>query len=297
MRSTPISTPRVFSRGTSSSNVRSERHGKRRPATGELHRRLWGQVQLNPGVRGYGRAHRRVVITSCTVAGILEQRRASSSTTPGDVAARAVDLHDDVGKQDYRALKLSVQRRAGQRPADRWELHVVAVHGQHGHVDVPADRQRLLKPDDTAFDIGHCAQDRTHIGNITVGAETPQFQGAVMRALASDWRVSGILNARSGSWLTVTTGRDIAGTGIQNQRVNEVKDSPYGDKTLLNYLTPTAFAYPDAGTLGDHKRGSIEGPGFWTVDLALSRIIGFAATAECRAAGRGVQFAEQLQLG
>jgi len=55
-----------------------------------------------------------------------------------------------------------------------------------------------------------------------------------------------------------------------------VSDDPYGDKTLQRYLTTTAFAYPDAGTLGDHLRGSIEGPGFWTVDLALSRIVSFA---------------------
>jgi len=126
-----------------------------------------------------------------------------------------------------------------------------------------------------SFGIGHCAQDRTRIGNITVGAETPQFAHAALRALASDWRVSGILNARSGRWLTVTTGRDIAGTGIQNQRVSEVKDSPYGDKTLQNYLTPTAFAYPDAGTLGNHKRGSIDGPGYWTIAMAISRMVAF----------------------
>ena len=134
----------------------------------------------------------------------------------------------------------------------------------------------FLKPDDPSFDVGHCSQDRTHIGNVTVGAETPQFANTALRAIASDWRVSGILNARSGSWLTVTTGRDIAATGIANQRVNQVSDDSYGDKTLQRYLTTTAFAYPDAGTLGDHRRGSIEGPGFWTVDLALSRLVSFA---------------------
>jgi hypothetical protein len=241
--------------------------------------RLWGQVQLNPGVfRGLGPCTiAGVVYPSCTVAGNLEQRRALFMDNPVTSQLGPIDLHDDVGKQDYRALKLSVQRRAasGLRLGGNYTLSrcmgntVTSTFQQIG--------AGYLKPDDPAFDIGHCLQDRTHIGNITIGAETPQFQSAAMRVLASDWRVSGILNARSGSWLTVTTGRDIAGTGIQNQRPNEVKDSPYGDRTLLNYLTPTAFAYPDAGTLGDHKRGSIEGPGFWTIDLALSRIVGFAS--------------------
>ena len=40
-------------------------------------------------------------------------------------------------------------------------------------------------------------------------------QAASLRLLASDWRVAGILNARSGAWLSVTQSinRDTAGTG------------------------------------------------------------------------------------
>jgi hypothetical protein len=85
--------------------------------------------------------------------------------------------------------------------------------------------------------------------------------------------VSGIFSARSGSWLTVTTGRDIAATGIAGQRLNQVSDEVYGDKSLTNYFNAAAFAYPAAGTFGNHVRNSIEGPGFWSVDLALSRLI------------------------
>jgi hypothetical protein len=36
-----------------------------------------------------------------------------------------------------------------------------------------------------------------------------------LRSTTAVVEVSGILNARSGSWLDVTTGRDVAGTGIQ----------------------------------------------------------------------------------
>lgn len=39
------------------------------------------------------------------------------------------------------------------------------------------------------------------------------------------------------------------------------------------FLDRAAFAYPAAGTLGDHRNKSIEGPGFWTVDLALLRLV------------------------
>jgi hypothetical protein len=78
---------------------------------------------------------------------------------------------------------------------------------------------------------------------------------------------------RSGQWLDATTGRDLAGTGIQGNIINQVMDNPYGAKTLTNYLNPAAFAYPDPGQLGMMKPRSIEGPGYWTADLALSRLL------------------------
>jgi len=90
--------------------------------------------------------------------------------------------------------------------------------------------------------------------------------------------VSGILNARSGSWLTVTSGRDNAFNGMANQRVDQVSDDVYGAKTLTNFLNPAAFAQPAAGKFGTHQRNSSKGPGFWKVDLALSRLVSLAAT-------------------
>jgi hypothetical protein len=103
--------------------------------------------------------------------------------------------------------------------------------------------------------------------------------GAALRALASDWRVSGILNAGSGAWLTVLSGRDNAFNGMANQRVDQVSGDVYGAKTLTNYLNPAAFAQPASGTFGTHVRNSIKGTGFWKVDLALSRLVSLASTS------------------
>jgi hypothetical protein len=129
-----------------------------------------------------------------------------------------------------------------------------------------------------SFDKGNCPFNRRLIGAFTVGYLTPQFGNSAVRAIASDWRVSGILNTQSGNWLTVTTGRDPALTGIPAQRVNQVRDNPYGAKTLTNYLDPAAFAFPDAGTLGNHVARSFEGPAFWKVDLAIARVMRVAST-------------------
>ena len=129
-------------------------------------------------------------------------------------------------------------------------------------------------PDDLTFDRGNCTQNRTHIANLTAGYQTPQFANRVLHVLASDWRVSGIFSASSGGWLTVTTGRDTAlnGQGVA-QRVNQVSDDVYGAKTLQSYLNRAAFVEPAPGTFGDHVRNGLAGPGRWTIDLALSRLL------------------------
>jgi hypothetical protein len=213
----------------------------------------------------------------CTTNANIEQRRLLVLDNPSaSPPLGALDQHQDVGTQQYRALKLAFQRRAvtGVRLTGNytWSRCV----GSNVTAGFNSLGSGYLKPDDPSFDDGYCTQDRTHLGNATVGVETPEFSSAVLRAVASDWRVSGILSARSGSWLTVTTARDIAAIGITGQRPNKALDNPYGDKSLTNYLNPAAFAYPAPGTLGNLKRASIRGPGYWTVDLAISRLLSFA---------------------
>ena len=56
----------------------------------------------------------------------------------------------------------------------------------------------FTNPADPNADYGRCDGDRTHLANGTVGYTTPRVSGA-LGALASDWRVSGIVNVRSGT--------------------------------------------------------------------------------------------------
>jgi hypothetical protein len=242
---------------------------------------LWNQVALNPG-QYLGQGPCTIVGVTypvCTVAGNLDQRRVLYSQNPREAQFLGpVDRHTDIGTQDYRGLKLSFRRRAAEGLSLSGNYTVSHCVGNTTPAGFPQISAGYLKPDDPDFDRGNCAQNRTHIGNVTAGIRTPQFGNPALRAVASDWRISGILSARSGSWLTVTTGRDIAGTGISAQRLNQLLDDPYGDKSLNNYLNPAAFAYPANGTLGDHAINSIEGPGYWAIDLGVSRLFAFSNT-------------------
>jgi outer membrane receptor protein involved in Fe transport len=249
--------------------------------------RIWGRGQINTGqFLGLGPCTLQgVFYPTCSTRANVQARRELTLENPREGRFFSeLYTFTDIGTQDYRGLKLSFRRRAvnGIALSGNYTVSRCMTDSPYGGRFV-SDFE-YSDPDNPSFDRGNCPFNRSHIAALTAGYLTPTFDNAALRIIASDWRVSGIFTAQSGNWLTVTTGRDPALTGIGAQRVNQVRDDPYGAKTLTNYLDPAAFSYPDAGTLGNHPARSIEGPGYWKADLALARVLrlGAARTLEAR---------------
>ena len=229
--------------------------------------RIWGRTQLNPGV----------YLGPSSTASNIESRRVFTLANP-DVGRYYSGVYGvtDVGVQTYRGLKLSVRRRAANGLSFDANYTVSHCETDSPYNGLFISQFEYSDPNNPSYDRGNCPFNRTHIGNATLGYLTPEFSNAVLRTLASDWRLSGVLNTNSGNWLTVTTTSDPARTGIP-QRVNQIRDNPYGAGTLDNYLDISAFAIPDVNTLGNHKNYSIEGPRFWQVNVAVARLMRLTA--------------------
>ena len=250
--------------------------------------RIWGQDALNPGVY-MGLAPctlRGVTYPACSTTANTDARRVFSQVSAEAAQKYSyVSQYRAIGTQAYRGLKLSFQRR-GANGLTLGGNYTVS----HCETDTPVSgnfvqfQNTWLKPGDPSYDRGNCPYNQRMISNWTAGYLTRQFSNPALRAVASNWRVSGIVTANTGSWLTVTTTRDIAFTGIPTQRVNQVNDDPYGDKSLTTYLNPAAFGFPASGTYGNEVARNIEGPGFWKVDMSIARVINVAAqrTVELR---------------
>ena len=246
--------------------------------------RFWGLLALNPGVF--------LGTDPCTINGIaypvcsslanLNNRRALYLENPREAQyISSLEMYDDLSTMEYRGLKLSVQRRAvrGVNLNGNWTwgrcVGLPLARGAAGGSDRGGGGP-YGNPADLDYDRGHCDWDRTHLANVTIGYQSPRLTGPMLGPLASNWQVSGILNARSGDWLTVNTGVTAFNGIATANRVNQVSDDVYGEKTLNSYLNRAAFAVPDPGAFGNHRRNSISGPGFWKVDLAVSRLFSFA---------------------
>jgi len=242
--------------------------------------RLWAQVALNPGVyMGLGPCTiHRVSYTVCSTNANLNQRRVLNQQNPieGGLIG-ALDLNSDVGFQDYHGLKLSAQRRAAGGLDLNGSYTLSRCRGTPTATTFSQQSAGYLKPDDPSFDAGYCDQDRMHLATLTMGYETPEAGGGALAAIASRWRITGILNARSGDRINIITGQDNAFTGLVNQRPNKIGDDFY-KRTLTAYFNREAFAQPAPGTLGDLRRNAVVGPNFWSINLAVSRLIPLAGT-------------------
>jgi hypothetical protein len=217
---------------------------------------------------------------NCTIAGVNYSPCSSTSNTvqrhllymqnPADGAKyNQVRYYGTGGTRNYSALLLSVTRR-------RVKGVTIQANYTWGHciedeLDDPKIDHKGLLNERRRIDRGNCVQDRRHNFNFSGVYETPQFSNGVVRALGTGWRVSGIIKAISGPYMTVLTGVDTAlQTG--NQRPNLLMTNVYGNKTAGNYLNHAAFATPTVpGTFGNVGALNIAGPGMFRIDMGLTR--------------------------
>ena len=121
----------------------------------------------------------------------------------------------------------------------------------------------------------------------------PPFTGAV----AGGWRIGGIFNARSGVPINVTINRPdtvtVGGATVTNIPGGNTRGTQRPDlvpgidpylKNGVRWLNPAAFAAPMPGTFGNLPRNFLRGPGFWQLDLMVSKDVRFSS------ANQGLQF-------
>jgi hypothetical protein len=103
-------------------------------------------------------------------------------------------------------------------------------------------------------------------------------QTPVVRHLLGHWETSGIWNMQSGKPFSIYSGSDNALSGINRDYANLVGD-PYLDsgrprsELIQQYFNTSAYAPNPAGTFGTAPRNHLRGPGDFTADLSVMKII------------------------
>lgn len=222
---------------------------------------LWTDQELNPAVYAPG-------ATTATT----QARRLFTKLNPtqGPYYGTVENL-DDGGTASYQGLILSAEHRFSSH------FMVLANYTLAHCISDPVTTELsgpiYTNPSNRRFDRGNCTSvDVRHNFNLSGVLQSPKFNSRPLQIVAGNWQLSPIFGAHSGSYFAATTGVDNALTGIGGQRPNLTGSNPYcATQTITCWLNFSAFGSPAAGTLGNLGNNNLEGPGYFDVDVAVSR--------------------------
>jgi hypothetical protein len=122
---------------------------------------------------------------------------------------------------------------------------------------------------------GRASYDARHSFYVRSSYSLPLGHSFLLRG----WEVDGIASVRTGLPLTVTISRNATALpdgNSQNQRpdlVPGISLIPPGGRTITQWINPAAFSLPANGTWGNAGRNTVDGPGLFQVDSAISKKI------------------------
>ena len=236
---------------------------------------LWTDQELNPAVYVPGNcAAGQYGLTKagvCSSTTNTQARRLLTQLNPSQGPYYgASELLDDGGTASYNSLLLSAEHRLSNN-------FMVLANYTYAHCISDLVTSELsgpvyTNPANRRFDRGNCTSvDVRQSFNLSAVLQSPHFSSRALEIIAGNWQLSPIFAAHTGTFFTVTTGVDNALTGIGGQRPNLVSNPYCATRTISCWMSSSAFGSPAAGTLGNLGYDSLAGPGYFDVDLALSR--------------------------
>jgi len=203
-----------------------------------------------------------------------------------DIAMAMNDINSN-----YNSLQLSVQKRFSKgltilanytwsKSIDDWPYGqdiTTVVSG--GNSPIP-----WYMPGRHQFDRGPADFDRTQRFVASFVYNLPALGGApaAVRYLVGGWGLSGIFTVQTGYPFTVTYGKDASGTALSSDRPVLLSNDTYGSGACgtaapcVDWIVPTAFGAPAAGTFGNVGKGSLRGPNSITYNGGLVKDFPFA---------------------
>jgi hypothetical protein len=230
---------------------------------------IWGAGESNPAVYIPGTCG----TAACSTTANTNQRRILylQNANTGKYFAN-IFATDDSGGSTYNALLLSVNRRSVRGVS-------ILANYTYSHCLSDANFAGSLAtayyeiPFHPEADYGNCVFDVRNLGHVSVIYTTPAVGHGLLRAAVGRWTISPLLSMQSGSWYSPVTGADNSRTGVNLDRPNIIGNPYLRNNTTHTWLNPASFQANAIGTFGNAGAYSLVGPGAWTIDAALSRVV------------------------
>ncbi|HET9830621.1 MAG TPA: hypothetical protein VFP91_02880, partial [Vicinamibacterales bacterium] len=182
------------------------------------------------------------------------------------------------GTGHYHGLKVTLEKRLSHG----WSMSANYTRSKCINQGEPGTDIVNIFPDpkDPSTNEGPCVADRPNIFNLSAVVMSRGVGDGFVNVLTRDWTLGTVLQARSGSPLSLSTTGDSALTGLAATETPLIVPGvdPYlasptwnSSSTALQYLNMSAFSQNTPGVWGNTPKGYLRGPGFLNVDMALSR--------------------------
>jgi len=188
------------------------------------------------------------------------------------------------GRSDYHGLQASLRQRnvRGFEYLASYTLSQSKTNnlGYYGSGGVAAEGAYWMNTYEPEWNYGPSFFDARHNFVFSANYELPFGRGRtyggdispVVDALLGGWRLSGILQLRSGFPITVVDGSRPSLQGVRgNERPNCVGDPKPSDQSLDRWLDIGAFSRAPLGTWGNCGIGVARAPGYVNIDAVLAK--------------------------
>ena len=230
---------------------------------------LWIGNETNPAVYIPGNCSGK----PCSSTGNTQARRVLSLANPaaGQYYSSLV-VADDGISANYNGMLTSVEHRFANNYTIlanyTWSkcLGIAPVTSLGGGV--------VQDPSNVRGDYGPCTYDAKHLFNLSAVYISQYRHGRLVSALLSHWNLAPLIRYQSGLAVNPVTGKDNSLTGVGNDRPNVISANAYTGAAhglVYQYINPNLFAPNALGTYGNAGHNSLRGPGYFNIDLALSR--------------------------
>jgi hypothetical protein len=184
---------------------------------------------------------------------------------------------------DYDSMQVMAQKRY----ANNYTLQLVYTLGRtYDDGNTGEHATSVQDPRNPRADHAISSRDRTHVLRLNGMYELPRLQDkpAFVRLAVGGWRLAGIMSYLSGTPVNITSGVDralIGCGGCAGQRPNLNGDPTLsGDRSLdekiakwFNTDSVTLWTLPTLGQFGNAPRNPLRGPGLFSTDMSIAKIM------------------------
>jgi hypothetical protein len=231
---------------------------------------LWIANEVNPAVYIPGTCGG----AACSSTGNTQARRVLSLANPkaGQYYSQMA-VADDGISANYNGLLTSIEHRF----AHNYTLLANYTWSKCLGISpvISLGTGQIEDPNNVRRDYGPCSYDVPYLFNTSIVYASQFGHGGLMSHLLGNWVVAPLVRFRGGLPVNPTTGKDNSLTGVGFDRPNVVAGAgmytgaAHGLK--YQYLNPGLYTANALGTFGNAGHNSLRGPGYFGVDMAVSR--------------------------